>query len=141
MAPEGSGELEEILNPQRSGKEQTSLKRQGKAIISYSSAGMLHQFYYKNGKNCHRAFLMKGCIVICIERHAEERAHPPRTWKRSRDSVVYLSPVTSWSASYRNIVGNRICSIARYSNIPLLFHKSKPIPGERFRDSTRTLAS
>lgn len=65
MAPEGRRQIEEVLDPQRSGKGEILLKEgQISHNLVFVGKGMLRQFYYKNGKDVTEHFSYEGCIII-----------------------------------------------------------------------------
>lgn len=129
MAPEGRRQIEEILIRKEVEKGELLLKEgQISHNIVLVGKGMLRQFYYKNGKDVTEHFSYEGCIVICIE--STLKKEPTHLMIEAlEDSIVYLLPYEQVDVTNRNLPGNQYDSIARYLNTPLLFHKSKPIPG------------
>ena len=127
MAPEGDGSWKKSWSAREVEKANFTEEGQVSHNIVLVGKGTLRQFYYKNGKTSPKHFSYEGCIVICIE--STLKKEPTHLMIEAlEDSVVYLLPYDKLML-LTEISWKSICSIARYSNIPLLFHKSKPIPG------------
>lgn len=127
MAPDGSWKKSQIRREVEKLGELLLKEGQVSHNIVPVGKGMLRRLYYKNGKDVTEHFSYEGCIVICIE--STLKKEPTHLMIEAlEDSVVYLLPYDKLDASYRNIREINMF-YRRYSNIPLLFHKSKADSG------------
>ena len=118
MSKEGRELLAEVLIRRESNKGEIVLNEgQVSHNLIFVGKGMLRQFYYKNGKDVTEHFSYEGCIVMCIESLLKQE--PTRLIVEALEqSTLFLFPYNALQHHRKSI-----CSIERYWNILLSFHR------------------